>query len=117
MTIKTRWSALKRKDLRRHRRYAVDAGILRVAWLDLTGNMKTARSRALSVSEAGMALEIPEAAMPLSMIRFQSDKSNVSGAGNVRHCHRVGTKYIVGLEFTEGLNWRAPEEGVREPFP
>ena len=116
-TIQTSWSALKRKDLRRHRRYAVDSGILQVSWLDITGAMKMARTRALNVSEGGIALELPEAAMPQSMIRFQSDKYKIRGAGAVRHCRRAGTKFIVGLEFTEGLRWTPPEGEVQEPIP
>jgi len=115
--IQTSWSALKRKDLRRHRRYAVDAGILQVSWLDLSGAIKMTRTRALNISEGGIALELPEAAMPLSMVRFQSDKFKVRGVGAVRHCRRVGNKFIVGLEFTEGLHWRPPEGEVQEPIP
>jgi hypothetical protein len=116
-TIQTSWSALKRKDLRRHRRYAVDSGVLQVSWLDISGAMKMARTRAVNISEGGIALELPEAAMPQSMIRFQSDKYKVRGAGAVRHCRRVGAKFIVGLEFTEGLHWTPPEGEVQEPIP
>ena len=52
------------KNLRRHRRYAVDAGSLQVSWLDTMGRMKTTRTRALNISEQGIALELPEAALP-----------------------------------------------------
>jgi hypothetical protein len=112
----TSWSALKRKDLRSHRRYLVDSGVLQVSWLDASGNMKVARTRALNISEGGMALELPEAAMPLSMVRFQSDRFKVRGAGAVRHCRRVGSKWIVGIEFIEGLRWNPPEGEVMEPI-
>jgi len=105
----------KGKELRHHRRYAVDSGTMQVSWLDLTGKMKTANTRALNISEGGIALELPEAAMPL-LIRFQSEKFRVKGVGNVRYCRRVGTKYIVGLEFGGDLHWRAPREEVREPI-
>ncbi len=111
------WSALKRKDMRRHRRYAVDAGVLQVSWLDSSGAMKMTRTRALNISEGGIAIELPDAAMPLSMVRFQSDRFKVRGAGAVRHCRRVGTKWIVGLEFIEGLRWTPPEGEVTEPIP
>jgi len=114
--IQTSWSSVRRKDLRRFRRYLVDAGILQVSWLDVTGKMKMTRTRALNISSTGIALELPEAAMPLSMVRFQSDRFKVRGAGAVRHCHRKGNKFIVGLEFTEGLRWRPPEEEVQEPI-
>jgi hypothetical protein len=115
--IQTSWSLLKRKDIRRYRRFMVDAGILQVAWLDLTGNMRMTRTRALDISEGGISLELPEAAMRMSMLRFQSSRFNLRGAGAVRHCRRVGTKYVVGVEFTEGLRWRAPQGEVREPVP
>jgi hypothetical protein len=115
--IQTSWSMLKRKDLRKCRRYLVDSGVLRVSWLDITGKMKMTRTRALNISEGGIALELPEAAMPLSMVRFQSDKYKVRGAGAVRYCHRVGSKFVVGLEFSEGLRWVAPREDVEEPIP
>jgi hypothetical protein len=116
--IQTSWSALKqRKDLRRCQRYAVDSGIMQVFWLDVTGGMKMARTRALNISEGGMAVELPEGAMPQSMLRFQSDRFKARGQGVVRHSRRVGTRFIVGLEFTEGLRWRAPEGDIQEPVP
>ena len=115
--MQTSWSALKRKDMRRHRRYAVDSGVLQVSWLDVSGKMKMTRTRALTISEGGMTVELPEAAMPQSMLRFQSDRFKLLGSGAVRHCRRVGTKYIVGLEFTDGLCWRPPEGEIQEPIP
>ena len=104
------------KDSRRHRRYAVDAGALQVSWLDLNGKMRVTRTRALNISEEGMAVELPEAAMPL-LIRFQSDRFKVRGVGAVRYCRRAGGQFIVGLEFTDGLRWRSPQIEVPEPIP
>lgn len=108
--------APKRKDLRRHRRYKVDAGVVQVSWLDKSGRIKTARTRALDISEEGIALQLPEAVMPL-MVRFQSDRFKMVGMGTVQYCRREGPKYVVGLAFSEGLHWRAPREEVREPIP
>jgi len=104
------------KNLRRHRRYAVDAGSLQVSWLDAMGRMKTTRTRALNVSEDGIALELPEAVLPLR-IRFQSERCNVRGMGTVRYCRIAGSKCVVGLEFTENLHWSAPETELPEPIP
>src|SRR5258708_15002474 len=103
-------------DLRRHRRYRVDTGVLQVSWLDTTGKMNMARTRALNVSEEGICVELPQAAMPL-MVRFRSARFKVNGLGAVRYCRYAGGKYVVGLEFTEGLHWRAPPEAVPEPIP
>jgi len=63
-----------------------------------------------------MAIEFPEEVMPL-MVRFESARLKVKGAGMVRYCQRVGRKYLVGVEFTDGLRWRAPREGIQEPIP
>jgi len=114
--MQTSWSALKRKDLRQHRRYALDAGTLKVSWLDVSGAMKMTRTRGLNISEGGIAIELPEAAMPQSLVRFQSDRYNVRGAGYVRHCRRQGSRFIVGLEFAEGLHWTPPEGDPQEPI-
>ena len=108
-------STLTSQDPRRHRRYEVDSGIMDVWWLDLSGRMKTARTRALNISESGMALELPEAARPL-LVRFQSQRFKVQGVGAVRYCRREGEKYIVGLEFKDDLHWRAPDGDVTEPI-
>jgi hypothetical protein len=112
------WSALKRKDLRRSRRYAVDGATLRVAWLGPDDTLKVVHhSRVVNVSEEGIAVELPEPAQVLSRVKLQSDKHKLLGEGIVRNCRRVGSKYIVGIEFTDGLRWRPPEEPFTEPIP
>lgn len=112
----TQTGPLARMDLRRHRRYAVDSGTLQVSWLDKNGKMKITRTRALDISEDGMALQLPEEVMPL-LVRFQSDQFHVEGVGAVRHCRRAGSKYVIGLEFTGGLHWLPPDGDVAEPIP
>lgn len=111
------WSALKRKDLRRTRRYAVDGDTLRVGWLAPNETLKVVQqSRVLNISEEGIALELPEPAEVFSRVKLSSDRHKLLGEGTVRHCRRVGSKYIVGIEFTDGLRWRPPEEPVTEPI-
>ena len=111
------WSALKRKDLRRSRRYAVEGATLRVSWLGLNGTLKVAhQARVLNISEGGIAFELPEPAQLVTRVKLQSDKHKLFGEATVRHCRRVGSKYVVGVEFSDGLRWRAPEEPVVEPI-
>jgi len=111
------WSALKRKDLRRSRRYAVEGATLRISWLGLNGSLKMVQNaRVLNISEEGMAFELPEAAQLATRVNLQSDKHKLLGVGMVRHCRRVGAKYIVGVEFSDGLRWRAPQEPFTEPI-
>jgi hypothetical protein len=103
-------------DLRRRRRYAVDACVLQVSWINTSGKMETARTRALNVSENGIALQLPSAAMRM-LVRFRSDRFKMSVAGAVRYCRRAGSKYVVGLEFIENFHWMPPKEDVGEPIP
>src|SRR6266478_1268093 len=113
------WSALKRKDLRRSRRYSVDsATTIRVSWLGLNGTLQVVHhARVLNISEEGMAFELPEPAQLVTRVKLQSDKHRLLGEGTVRHCRRVGPKYIVGVEFADSLRWRAPDDSVPEPVP
>src|SRR5713101_3852483 len=112
------WSALKRKDLRRSRRYAVEGATMRVSWLGLNGELKVVQqARVLNVSEEGMAFELPEPAQLVTRVKLHSDKHKLLGEGTVRHCRRVGSKYVVGVEFADALRWRAPDDSMAEPVP
>jgi hypothetical protein len=111
------WSAIKRNDLRRNRRYATAGETIRVSWLGPTGTLKMVQqARVINISETGIAVEIPEPAQLLSRVKLQADKHNLLGEGTVRHCRRVGVQYIIGVEFVDDLRWRPPVEPVTEPI-
>jgi hypothetical protein len=109
-------SRSKDKNSRRHRRYKVSTGTMQVSWVDMTGNAKAASTRVRDISEDGMSLLLPEAAMPLR-VKFQSERFNIRGLGIVRYCKSAGGKFVVGVEFTEDLHWRPPASEVKEPIP
>src|SRR5207237_7635634 len=107
-----------RKDLRSRRRYKVDGDTIRVTWLVLNCTLKVVQNaRVLNISAEGMAFELPEPAQLVTRVKLQSDKHKLLGEGTVRHCRRVGSKYVVGVEFSDGLRWRAPDDSVLEPIP
>jgi hypothetical protein len=96
----------------------VDGDTLRVSWLGLNGELKVIQqARVLNVSEEGMAFELPEPAQLVTRVKLQSDKHKLLGEGTVRHCRRVGPKYVVGVEFADDLRWRAPDDSMIEPVP
>ena len=103
-------SALRRREMRRHPRYACKGVTLQAGWLGVDGNMKMALVRAINISEGGICLELPDAALPNSMIRLQGQKLNLRGLGSIRHSNRVGNKYYVGVQFIDGLRWVPPAE-------
>src|SRR5258708_11256044 len=109
------WSALRRNDLRRSRRYTT-AETIRVSWMGLDGTLRTVpHARVINISEGGIAVEIPEAAQAISRVKLQADKHHLLGEGTVRHCRRAGVQYVIGVEFVDGLRWRPPAEPVTEP--
>jgi hypothetical protein len=111
------WSALKRKDLRRSPRYAVDGETLRVSWLGLNGSLNMVQhSRVLNISEEGIAVELPEPAQLASRVKLEGEKHRLLGEGTVKHCRRSGARYVVGIEFADGLRWRAPDGPITEPI-
>jgi len=66
---------------RRHRRYAVDGGVLEVSWLDVNGRMQSTRSRVLNISENGIALQLPDEVMPLLELFGTVTRAGGSGTG------------------------------------
>src|SRR5947209_4104396 len=115
VNVQSSWTKLKRKDLRQNPRYLVANGVLRVSWLDKNSRLKMAQVRVLNISERGMTIELPEEPQVNTHIRLQSEKHKVEGSAAVRHSRRVGGKYIIGVEFMDGLRWRPPEGDVHEP--
>jgi hypothetical protein len=112
------WSVVTRRDPRRARRYAVDGATLRVSWLGLNGSLFVVqRARVANVSEDGIEVELPEAAQLLSRVKLQGDQYNLLGEGTVRFCRRTTARYLVGIEFVDGLRWRPPDDSVPEPIP
>jgi hypothetical protein len=111
-------NSLKFEDLRGHRRYAVAETFLRVTWLDANGDLRTENgARPIDVSETGMGVQLPAAALLLSRVRLEAENGELLGHGKVRSCKPQGTKYIVGIEFTDSLRWNAPEGPISEPIP
>jgi hypothetical protein len=113
-----RSGALKRRDLRKSRRYSVDEGVLRVSWLGLNGTLKVVQqARVLNVSEEGIAVELPAPALLASRVGLEASKHQLHGEGTVKRCRPVGFKFVVGIEFVNGLHWQAPDDSIAEPVP
>jgi hypothetical protein len=117
-SVRPKKDSSKFEDQRGHRRYAVAETFLRVTWLDADGDLKTENgARPIDVSETGMAVQLPSAALMLSRVRLESESGELLGHGKVRSCRQVGEKYRVGIEFTDSLRWSAPEGPINEPIP
>jgi hypothetical protein len=92
-------------DIRRHQRVSLAAPV-QVSWQDRLGNEKFVNAEVLDVSEAGMRVRVPESLMQQTLVTLRSDRLALHGRASAKSCVRQGNKYLVGLEFVGGLNWR-----------
>jgi hypothetical protein len=96
-------------DIRRHERVLLAAPV-QVSWQDRLGNQKFANAEILDVSEAGMRIKVPESLMAQTLVTLRSDRLALHGRASTKSCVRHGAKYLVGLEFIGGLNWKPRSE-------
>jgi PilZ domain len=92
-------------ELRRHTR-AERSSPVQIIWKDRAGVDKYISGRSLDVSPSGMRVEISEAIEKQTYVTLQCVALALHGTASVRTCTRKGTKYVVGLEFSGGLQWK-----------
>jgi hypothetical protein len=96
-------------EIRRHERVPQSAPV-QVSWQDRFGNEKFANAEILDVSEAGMRVKVSESLMAQTFVSLRSDSLALHGRAFAKSSVRQGAKYLVGLEFVGGLNWK-PRSG------
>lgn len=95
-------------DLRRHPRSDVSSPA-RISWQDRGGTDRFVNGRALNVSASGMRVEVADSIDKQTYVTVQCSALGLHGRASVRSCTRKGTKYILGLEFSAGLQWKPPK--------
>jgi len=92
-------------------------GLYQVRWIDRKGKVQLAQARGVDVTQSGISVETPVALEPGTLVRVQSQGSELMGAGVVRHCSARGNAFTVGLSFTNETTWapRLPAKKLVEP--
>jgi hypothetical protein len=62
--------------------------------------------RSLDVSPSGMRVEVAAPIEKQTYVTVQCPALSLHGRASVRTCARKGVKYVVGLEFSGGLQWK-----------
>ena len=91
--------------LRRHAREG-DSSTVQLVWQDRSGTDKFVVGKSLDISPSGMRVEVSEAIDKQTYVTVQCASLGVHGRASVRTCTRKGIKYILGLEFSAGLQWK-----------
>ena len=81
-----------------------------MSWTDRDGNQKFAYAKILDISESGMRVEMREQIARHAYVALRADQIALQGSASVRSSTKKGTTYVVGLEFSGGLEWR-PKRG------
>ncbi len=92
-------------DLRRHAR-AEKSATIQLVWQDRQGVDRFVNGRSLDVSPSGMRAEVSQPIDKQTYVSLQCAALGLQGTASVRSCTRKGAKYIVGLEFSGGLQWK-----------
>jgi hypothetical protein len=91
-------------ELRRHSR-SVKSAPASILWNDRAGGDKFINGRTVNVSEAGIRIEVAEPIEKQTYVTVQCLALGLHGRASVRSCARKGAKYLLGLEFSAGLQW------------
>jgi hypothetical protein len=68
----------------------------------------------VDVTQEGMRIELKDRIQEGTFVNFRAEALKLHGTASVRRCTRQGAKYLIGLQFTGGLKWKA-EARAEEP--
>lgn len=98
-------------ELRRHQRADVSSPV-QIVWQDRSGTDRFINGRALNISASGIRVELGEPIEKQTYVTVQCAALGVHGRASVRTCTRKGMKYILGLEFSGGLQWKPKSDAL-----
>jgi hypothetical protein len=94
-------------ELRRYHREFV-AGKVRVNWMDSHGRSFGQLARCLDISRRGLKLEVDSRVDPGTLVNVESKDFKIAGIAEIRYCRPKGLKYVIGIQYQGGLEWRVP---------
>src|SRR5580698_8580239 len=89
------------KNNRRHRRIPYLAPV-RISWEE-QGEASFAIARCIDLSEEGMRIEVAKAVRPGTRLQIAAEHFKFTGSASVRRMDRHGSKYMLGLQLTQGM--------------
>jgi hypothetical protein len=92
-------------ELRRHER-ADKSSPVQIVWQDRGGADHFINGRSLNISSSGIRVEVSEQIDKQTYVTVQCSALGLHGRASVRSCVRKSMKYVLGLEFSAGLQWK-----------
>jgi hypothetical protein len=88
------------KEARRHRRLPL-AGLVRLTWEDVRGEIRFTQAKCIDISEGGLRVEALSMIPAGSRVSLNAEPIKLSGGATAKHVMRYGGKYTVGLELSQ----------------
>jgi len=92
------------KILRRHDRAPFKEKVT-ISWTGPDGEGRFMRGKGVDISSSGLSLKAPHELSLRSYVSFRTDDGKLAGSGSIRYCSRSGVEYLLGIEFSGGLQW------------
>lgn len=89
-------------------------GPVTLTWTGPDGNGQFTRGTGVDISRSGFSIAVPIPFQPQAYVSFQSGDGRLSGTGSVRYCFRKGTGFLLGIEFSGGLEWNPGAKAKQE---
>lgn len=89
------------KDIRRDPRLA-SGDPVRVSWEDVSAGQRFASGKCIDVSASGLKIEVLVSIPVHTNLMIRAEGLGLSGPAVVKHSLRRGTKYVIGVQLSEG---------------
>jgi hypothetical protein len=89
------------RDIRRDPRLA-SGDPVRVSWEDGSAGQRFASGKCIDVSASGLKIEVLTPIPVHTNVMIRAEGLGLSGPAVVKHSLRRGTKYVVGVQLSEG---------------
>ena len=95
----------RQKGLRRHERDPLRAAV-QLAFKDPSGLDRVLNGHSVDLSQSGMRVEVNTRIEERTYVTLRAEALKLHGSASVRRCVRDGSKYLVSLEFSGGMQWK-----------
>ena len=93
------------EDKRRRAPRVARGAPIRLSWYQ--GFDKYGMGQCLNISRTGLGVLVAEPIPVRGQVCLRSESLGLSGSASVRYCQNHKAKYLVGLDFSGGLQWTA----------
>ncbi len=101
------------QGLRRHDRHPL-SGRVWLSW-EQDGGVRQVACKGLDISAGGMRLSSTDPLPIRNYVNFRIHGTPFAGTGSIRSCSHDRMRYLVGIEFGQGIRWDPEKHPLEAP--